>query len=151
MAGLLRRLRRSLGGGEGSLLNDARFLEAAMAAGALVASADGDAVATERSALTATLRDLRELRDIDAAQAVAFYERHLAALHRRPDAARREILAAVGRFAGDEPAAFAILGLCLEIGKGDRAFHQREYERLRELAEILGVDLERFSGSLESG
>jgi tellurite resistance protein len=118
-----------------------QFLEASIAACALIALADGGAAASERTALDSALRDLCELEESDAARAGGLYDQYLKALRDESGAARRDLLEKVAQFSGDERAGSAILALCVEIGKGDRVFQQPEYEELRQLAGVLRVDL----------
>jgi len=118
-------------------------MEAAMAAGALVAWADRKADARERSALETLLREMEALEGLDSAHALGLYDRYVAALGVDYADAKRCILELAAQFAGDASAGQALLDVGMVIGRADRVFLASEYAELVELSEVLGLDLHR--------
>ena len=122
------------------------FMEAAMAAGALVAWADRKAKACERMALESLLRQEPALEGIDAEASLAVYDRYVADLIGDYADAKARILKLAARFAGDAPAGRALLDVGMAIGISDRSFVASEYAEIVQLSEALGLDLEQPQG-----
>jgi tellurite resistance protein TerB len=117
------------------------FLEACMASAALVTLADQRIRPGEVAGLSALLDDMARVRAVDTRQAFALFERYADALEHDHAAGKREVFAAVARLAGDRQAASLLVHAAVEIGKADRLFSASEYSVIRELGEVLGLDL----------
>ncbi len=120
------------------------LLEAAVAAGALVAVADRKVRASEGWALRSALERMGEFRSLHTLEAMDAYRSHLRALETDPATGRRRVFELVGRLAGKERAGTLVLRVALAIAKGDQAVSDSEYAVLRELAGELGLDLEQL-------
>lgn len=95
------------------------FLEAAMAACALIASADDEVSFSERARMDAVLESLAELRIFDPHQAVDLFNARLEALQADREAGRAEAFEAIRRGAAEDGAAELLVRICVAIGLAD--------------------------------
>lgn len=98
------------------------FLEAAMAACALIASADDEVSFSERARMDAVLESLAELRIFDPHEAVDLFNARIEALQADRDAGRAAALEAVRRGAVAEGAGVLIVRICVAISLADGKF-----------------------------
>jgi tellurite resistance protein len=117
-----------------------RFLEATMAASALVAHADGEMKFAEMNTLDQALDAIRELNIYDPHEAVDVYRDYMDALRADEAGARERAFEAVARIAGDAHGAGLLLKVCVAIGKADNDFSDRERAVIAALCETLQVD-----------
>lgn len=116
-----------------------QFLEATMAAAALVATADGEVTFSEMSALDDLLEDVRDLNIYDPHVAVDLYRDYADAIRNDGDAARRDALDAVARIAGDQDACDLLIRVAVAISKADGDLSQPEARAISDLCGVLGV------------
>ena len=116
------------------------FLEATMAASALVSMADGKVKLTEANVIDQALDAVHELNIYDPHDAVDLFRHHLDELQTDERAAREEILEIVRKVAGDEEEAHILIKVCIAIGKSDEEFIEAEKMAIREIAAVLGLD-----------
>ncbi len=102
------------------------FLEAAMAACALIASADDEVSFSERARMDAVLESLAELRIFDPHQAVDLFNARIEALQADREAGRAEAFEAIRRGAADDGAAELLLRICVAISLADGDFVSSE-------------------------
>ena len=121
-----------------------QFLEAAMAAAALVAMADGKVSLPEQVTLDQVLETVQELRIYEPHAAVDIYRDHVDALAADSFTAREKILATVAKLAGDEAAGRVLIHSCVAIAKSDDDFSPPEQIAVRELCRALGLDPAAF-------
>ena len=117
-----------------------QFLEATMAASALVAFADGDVNFTELSTIDQALETIHELNIYDPHDAVDLYRDYIDGLRDDPAETRTKILEEVGKIAGDAHAARLLVRVCVAIGKSDDDFSDREKAVITDLCDVLGLD-----------
>lgn len=98
------------------------FLEAAMAACALIASADDEVSFSERARMDAVLESLAELRIFDPHDAVDLFNDRLDALRADRDAGRAEAFEAVRRGAAAKGAGELLVRICVAISLADGKF-----------------------------
>jgi tellurite resistance protein TerB len=98
------------------------FLEAAMAACALIASADDEVSFSERARMDAVLESLAELRIFDPHEAVDLFNARIEALQADRDAGRAAAFEAVRRGAVAEGAGVLIVRICVAISLADGKF-----------------------------
>jgi tellurite resistance protein TerB len=98
------------------------FLLAAMAACALIASADDEVSFSERTRMDAVLESLAELRLFDPHEAVDLFDARLDALQADRDAGRAAAFEAVRRGAVAEGAGVLIVRICVAISLADGKF-----------------------------
>jgi tellurite resistance protein len=120
------------------------FLEATMAASALVAMADGEVKFSELSALDDLLESVRELQVYDPHVAVDLCRFHVDAIAADAaagaDAGKVRALEVVGRIAGDDEAARLVIQMCLVISRSDGEFSDSEADMVRDLCAALWLD-----------
>lgn len=118
-----------------------QFLEATMAAAALVAMSDGEATFSEMNALDDVLEDVRDLQIYDPHVAVDIYRDYADAIRTSPEDGRRDALAAAGRIAGDEDACELLIRVAVAISRADGELSPPEVATIGELCALLGVAL----------
>ena len=139
MTGFFQQARKALAA-ELEKFRNRHFLEATMAASALVALADGDVNLTELNMIDQALETIHELKIYDPHEAVDIYRDYMDALHADPVKARINILDEVGKIADDPRAARLLMRVCVAIGKSDDDFSDREKAVITDLCDVLGLD-----------
>ena len=139
MAGIFHGAREALAQ-ELARFHNRQFLEAAMAATALVAMADGEVSLPEQITLDQVLETVQELRIYDPHAAVDIYKDHVDALVADSYTAREKILETVARLAGNEAAGKVLIQACVAIARADEDFSPPEQIAVRELCRALGLD-----------
>jgi tellurite resistance protein len=98
------------------------FLEAAMAACALIASADDEVSFSERARMDAVLESLAELRIFDPHQAVDLFNARLDALQGNRERGQAQAFEAIRRGSADDGAAELLVRICVAISLADGKF-----------------------------
>ena len=117
-----------------------QFLDATMAASALVSLADGDANITELNILDQALETIQELKIYDPHDAMNLYRDYIDGLRDDPGRTRNKIIQSVGKIQDDQHAARLLIRVCVAIGKADDNFSEPEKEVITELCQILALD-----------
>ena len=117
-----------------------QFLDATMAASALVSLADGDANITELNILDQALETIQELKIYDPHDAMDLYRDYIDGLRDDPGATRDKIMQAVGKVQEDQHAALLLIRVCVAIGKADEDFSEPEKAVIMELCQRLALD-----------
>lgn len=116
-----------------------QFLDATMAATALVATADGEVTFSELSALDDVLESVKDLQIYDPHVAVDIY-RDFADLIRDDEAAgKTSAIAAIRKISGDADAAEHVLRVAVAISKADGSLSPAEAEIITELCQVLDL------------
>ena len=115
------------------------FLEATMAASALVAAADGEVRFAELAKMDEVLETVRALKIYDPHEALDIYRAHVKALRDRPALGRADALDAVARIADDPEAARILVKVCLAIGKADDAFSEPKRDAVIAICDALAI------------
>ena len=115
------------------------FLDAAMAAAALVAIADGDASLEEGGRVGELLRTLAPLAVFDPARGLDIYLGHVADIRRGEDGRQRarDSVAAATR---DRETAALIVLVCRAVSEADGVVLDAEVAAIDHIADLLGVD-----------
>lgn len=121
-----------------------QFLDATMAASALVSLADGDANITEFSILDQALETIHELKIYDPHDAMDLYRDYIDRLRQDPAQTRETILQIVAKIQGDEHAARLLIRVCVAIGKADEDFSEPEKTTIKALCRELALDPEEL-------
>ena len=116
------------------------FLEATMAASALVATADGEVNFAELSIIDQALETIHELNIYDPHDAVDIYRDYVDGLKSEPEETREKILDEVSKIADDPDAARLLIKVCVAIGKSDDDFSDSEKAVIEELCATLSLD-----------
>ena len=116
------------------------FLEAMMAAAALLALADEEIVISERLALDFILENINELKVFDVHQAVNLFQDWGKAIKEDFRTAKKQILKAVAKFSGDEEKASLLIRAGILIAKADGDFNEPEQKVIDELCQVLCLE-----------
>ena len=116
-----------------SRIRNRQFLDATMAATALVATADGEVTFSELSALDSVLESVQDLHIYDPHIAVDRYRDFADAIAEDAESGRRAAFAAVGKIAGDRDA--------VAISKADGELTPQEARSISDLCGTLKVPL----------
>jgi tellurite resistance protein len=125
--------------------NNRTFLEATMAACALVAMADKKVTFSESSKIDQILESLDQLRDYDVHDVINLFNQHIDAMEADLDGGRAEAMKAVEVLVGDPKAGRVIVNICLAIAGADGAFTPDERWQIENICQKLDVDLSEFS------
>lgn len=117
-----------------------QFLDATMAASALVSLADGDANLTELNILDQALETIHELNIYDPHDAMDLYRDYIDRLREDPAGTREAIMQAVAKIQEDAHAARLLIRVCVAIGKADDDFSPPEKDVIRALGQALALD-----------
>lgn len=118
-----------------------QFLDAAMAAAALVATADGEVTFSEMSALDELLETVRDLQIYDPHVAVDIYRDYADEIRTSPEEGRSNALDSVRRIAGDGDASELLIRVAVAISKADGALSSPEMHTIGALCTALGLPL----------
>jgi tellurite resistance protein TerB len=122
-----------------------QFLEATMAATALVSLADGDANLTEINILDQALESIQELKIYDPHHALDLYRDYLEDLRTNPAETRDKIIQTVGKIRDDQHAARLLIQVCVAIGKADENFSEPEKNVITELCQSQALDCDELA------
>ena len=125
---------------KGERLRNKKFLEASMAASALVATADGEVSFSERSAVDSILASVEALQVFDVHDAVDLFSDFVEAICQDPAKGRTSALAAVSAVSGDDEAAELVVRIGCAISRADGAFTESEKAQVAEIATSLGIE-----------
>ena len=115
------------------------FLEAAMAACAYVAMADGRISIGERGRVDDLLDHLEQLRVFDPHEGVNLMNQYADALMEDPDQGKVAVMTAVSRMSSDKEAAFLVAKMCIVISNADSDFSAEERIAASEVIDALKV------------
>lgn len=141
MTGLLERLKGGIQA-QAERHRNRPFLEATMAASALVAAADGTVSFSERHRVDQILESLDQLKIFDPHEAVNLFNDTLASLSETPDRGRDAALKQIARLAEDPEASRLMVRICCAISEADGEFSPPEWQQIEAICAALGVNLE---------
>lgn len=127
-----------------------RFLEASMAACALISMADRRVSLSEQVALDNCLEKVAELRFFDPHKAVDLHRAFVAAIQRNPVIGKRRALDVLGKFASNSSAAALLVRLSVTIAASGSGCSDAEREALGEICGILGVSMDEANPWVEA-
>ena len=116
------------------------FLEAMMAATALLALADREIVLSQRLALDFILENVKELKVFDVHQAVNLFREYGEEVQEDFNKAKEKVLKSVAKFAGDQQKAALLVRGCILIAKADGDFSEPEQKIVDELCRVLCLE-----------
>ena len=118
------------------------FLEATMAAAALVACADGTVSLSERVRIDQILERLDQLRVYDPHLGVDLFNQVADALAGDPGEGRALAFERIARVAGDPEAVRLMVRICCAVSEADGEFSPAERQMIEEICAELEVKLE---------
>jgi tellurite resistance protein len=123
-------------------LRGRRFLDAAMAAAALVSSADEDVRLSEQYALDHLLARMDKLRVFDPHAGVELHRRYVERIAAEPGNGRQDAIDSVSSFRGDEEKGLLILYVGAVVAKADGDLSEPETRALADISTALGLPAE---------
>jgi tellurite resistance protein TerB len=124
-------------------LRSRSFLDASMAAAALITTSDQEVRLAEQLALDRVLERLDELRVFDPHTGVELHRRYAEQLEADPHQGRSRILALVSHFRGDTHHAELILYVAAAVAMADSDLSGNEQQLLGDLCQHLGLSADR--------
>ena len=122
------------------------FMEATMAASALVAIADGVVSFSERNKVDQIIENLTELRVFDVHEAIDTFNGFLESIRANGPAGRSEALAAISKVKDQPDASLVLLKVCVSISNADGDFSDAEKRQIDLICAELGHTLEEVAG-----
>jgi tellurite resistance protein TerB len=117
-----------------------QFLEATMAASALLAVADGEISFAELMARDYVLDRVTQLHCVETSVAVEIFRSYGEKLQQEPEKAEKEVVSAVKRLSLDTEEALLLMRICLMIAKADQEITPSEKAAILKLTEWLELD-----------
>ncbi len=117
------------------------FLDAVMAAAALVATADGKVTFSELSKLDDVLENVQDLQIYDPHMAVDIYRDFADAIMENRDTGRRSAFEAVSKISGNDEEAALLVRVAVAISRADGEFPSTEQQTVSELCGVLELPL----------
>ena len=134
-------------------LRNRKFLDASMAAAALVSAADADVRLSEQFAIDALLERLERLRVFDPHAGVDIHRRYAKKIMDAPAEGKKQALESVSSLRGDSERGLLILYVGATVARADGNLSTLEMAALAEIANVLGLpeeeSLERIWGDEE--
>lgn len=127
------------------------FLEAMMAATALLALADEEIAISERLALDYILENVKELKVFDVHQAVNLFQDYGKEIQRDFNKTKEKVLETVAKLSGDEQRATLLVRASILMAKADGDFSEPEQKILDELCRVLCLESEKVCTFEEIG
>ncbi len=118
------------------------FLEAAMAASALAAFADGTVSRPERHSIGNMIVNLRRIRLHDPKTALDLLNGYIEDLSRDPESTEKALSDKLKRVANNKETAQLVAGIALAVSYADGEFVYAEKMQFQSICETLGVDPE---------
>ena len=116
-----------------------KFLEAAMAATAMLALADGEISFAELMARDYILDQVKELQVFEPNEAVELFRTYAETISLDPEKGEVIVDKAITQLCGDEELASLLLRICLVMAKADRDLSQQEQKVINGFCDILGL------------
>ena len=120
------------------------FLQAMMAATALLAMADKEIALSQRLALDYILENVKELKVFDVHQAVNLFRDYGKEVQQDFAKAKAKVLETVGKFSGDQQKAALLVRASILIAKADGDFSEPEQKVVDELCRVLCLESEKI-------
>ncbi len=125
-----------------------RFLDAAMAAAALVSTADEDVRLSEQFALDRLLQRMQQLRVFDPRAGVELHRRYVERITAESGDGRRDAIDSVSYFRGDEEQGLLILYVGAVVARADGDLSEPERRALADISSALGLPMEESLGRI---
>jgi tellurite resistance protein TerB len=117
-----------------------QFLDAVMAAGALVASADGEVSLAELLSRDDVLQRVDALKSFDAHEAVDIFRDHVRAIEANREVGTERALKSLAPVGSDAASAQLLLRVAVAIAKADSDFSPVEQRAIARICEALGCE-----------
>jgi tellurite resistance protein TerB len=121
-------------------MRNKKFLDATMAASALIATADGVVEFQELVALDSVIANVYELSIFKPHTGIDIYRRYAQSIIDTPQDGTDKALKSVARLSDDPDAAKLLIRACIAIGRSDGDFSQSEAAMIEKMCGVLDVD-----------
>jgi tellurite resistance protein len=121
---------------------NSEFIEALVAACAIIAHADGEVAASERRSFVAITRSEPSLRALSADRLLQEFEAHERNFRRDPELAREIAVGKLKPIRKRRRAAHAIVEACRLVIPADGVAHPAEFRALAKIKRLLGIEPE---------
>jgi len=125
---------------EVSKFKNRTFMEATVAACALVAAADGTISSEEKQKMAGFIRNSDELKHFAMPDVIAFFEKVVGNFDFDADIGKAEALKIIGRLRANEEQARVMVRVACAIGASDGNFDEGEKGVVRTVCKELGLD-----------
>lgn len=125
---------------EVSKFRNRTFLEATVAACALVAAADGNISSEEKQKMAGFIRNSDELKHFEMKDVIAFFEKVVGSFDFDAEIGRAEALKVIGRLRGNQEQARVMVRVACAIGASDGNFDPDERAVVRSICTELGLN-----------
>lgn len=125
---------------EVSKFKNRTFMEATVAACAMVAAADGTISAEEKQKMAGFIRNSDELKVFEMPAVIAFFEKVTGNFDFDADIGKAEALKVIGRLRGNEEQARVMVRVACAIGASDGNFDDGEKAVVRDVCKELGLN-----------
>jgi tellurite resistance protein TerB len=125
---------------EVSKFKNRTFMEATVAACAMVAAADGTISAQEKQKMAGFIRNSDELKVFEMPAVIAFFEKVTGNFDFDADIGKAEALKVIGRLRGNEEQSRVMVRVACAIGASDGDFDDGEKAVVRDICKELGLN-----------
>jgi tellurite resistance protein TerB len=125
---------------EVSKFKNRTFMEATVAACAMVAAADGTVSSEEKQKMAGFIRNSDELKHFSMTDVITFFEKVVGNFDFDAAIGKAEALKVIGRLRGNVEQARVMVRVACAIGASDGNFDQRERTVVREICVELGLN-----------
>jgi tellurite resistance protein TerB len=125
---------------EVSKFKNRTFMEATVAACAMVAAADGTISAQEKQKMAGFIRNSDELKVFEMPSVIAFFEKVTGNFDFDADIGKAEALKVIGRLRGNEEQARVMVRVACAIGASDGNFDDGEKAVVRDICKDLSLN-----------
>ena len=129
---------------EVSKFRNKEFMEATVAACAIVAAADGTISSEEKRKMADYIRQSDELKNFEMATVIAFFEKMTSGFDFDAAIGKAEALKVIGRIRAKEEQARVMVRVACAIGASDGEFDESERNVVREICKELGLNPSDF-------
>ena len=116
------------------------FMEAVLAACAMIASADGDVSSAEKQKMMGYVTNADELKHFGQDKVIAYFQSIIGKMEFDPALGRAEALKVIGRIKGKEEQARMVVRVACVIGASDGNFDDKEKAVVRQICVDLGLN-----------
>lgn len=124
---------------EVSKFRNRSFMEAVVAACAMVAAADGTVSSEEKQKMAGFIRNSDELKHFSMPEVIAYFEKVIGNFDFDAEIGRAEALKVIGRLRGNEEQARIVVRVACAIGASDGNFDDDERAVVRSICVELGL------------
>lgn len=129
---------------EVSKFRNKEFMEATLAACALIAYADGDVSSEEKQKMMGFVENSDELKNFDSTQIIETFSGFVGKMQFDIELGRAECLKVIGKVREKQDQARMVIRVAIAIANSDGNFDNAEKKVVRDIANDLGLDASEF-------